>query len=455
MVFSAANGNAIAISDIDAGTNSVQVALTATNGTLTLNGTTGLIFNTGDGTADATMTFTGTVTDINSAINGMSFTPTNGYTGSATLQIVTNDQGNSGSGGARSDTDLVSISVNSASLWISSKDNSTVPPASGGISWTDGEVIKFSDPNLALDPGTTSGTFSTVFDLDSFTQDGNGDVNALHYVTHTVTVGSGGSTVTLQAGDVLLSTGTNETLGGVAVTTRDVILFRPTTPDNYSSGTFSVLLRDPGATGKDIWGIALVETNTIIGDATLSAGEFLLTLQGATYERSVWRFTPTGVGAGTTTGTLTELIDGNNLNISQGLSSVELVQQTTILGDITLQPGQILLTVDTDDSSVGTNNIAVKKYDIFLLNVTATGVGTTAATATLLFEGGDVGISAGGEEFDAIALVSTAAVNDAPVNTVPGAQTVNEDTALAHRRDQRHGRGRQLAPCSWRWPTAR
>jgi hypothetical protein len=48
----------------------VQVTLTATNGTLTLSGTTGLSFSGGDGTADASMTFTGTITNINAALAG-------------------------------------------------------------------------------------------------------------------------------------------------------------------------------------------------------------------------------------------------------------------------------------------------------------------------------------------------------------------------------------------------
>ena len=37
---------------------------------------------------------------------------------------------------------------------------------------------------------------------------------------------------------------------------------------------------------------------------------------------------------------------------------------------------------------------------------------------------------------DTVAITVTP-VNDAPVNTVPGAQVVNEDTALAAGRDQR------------------
>src|SRR5205823_3397411 len=110
LVFSSGNGNLISIDDIDAGhAGLLQVTLTSTNGTLTLNGTTGLTFTVGDGTADATMTFTGTLTNINARLAGMSYQPTADFSGSATLTITTNDQGNTGSGGAKSDTDNVTI----------------------------------------------------------------------------------------------------------------------------------------------------------------------------------------------------------------------------------------------------------------------------------------------------------------------------------------------------------
>ena len=111
LTFSAANTNPLSVTD-DAGVNPIQVQLVATNGTLTLSSISGLTFSVGDGTADVTMTFTGTLADINAALNGMVFTPTAGFTGAATLQIVTNDQGNTGSGGALSDTDTINITVN-------------------------------------------------------------------------------------------------------------------------------------------------------------------------------------------------------------------------------------------------------------------------------------------------------------------------------------------------------
>ena len=90
-VFSVANGNAISISDSDAGTTSNEITLTVTNGTLTLAGTTGLTFVAGDGTADSTITVRGTSSAINTALNGLSYTPTANYTGSATLTVSTKD----------------------------------------------------------------------------------------------------------------------------------------------------------------------------------------------------------------------------------------------------------------------------------------------------------------------------------------------------------------------------
>jgi endonuclease G, mitochondrial len=112
LFFSTANANLISISDVDAGANPLQITLTATNGVLTLASTNGLSFSSGDGTADANIAFTGTLDNINAALNGLSFTPSQGFSGNAALQLVTNDQGNTGAGGAFIDTDIVNITVN-------------------------------------------------------------------------------------------------------------------------------------------------------------------------------------------------------------------------------------------------------------------------------------------------------------------------------------------------------
>lgn len=111
LTFNAGNSNLISISDPDVGTADVEVALTATNGTFSLSGITGLAFTTGDGAADAAMTFTGTIVAVNTALDGLVFTSTPEFNGAASLQIVTDDLGGTGSGGAKTDTDTIAITV--------------------------------------------------------------------------------------------------------------------------------------------------------------------------------------------------------------------------------------------------------------------------------------------------------------------------------------------------------
>src|SRR5204863_4225551 len=69
--------------------------------------------------------FTGTLASINAALNGLTFAPTSNYNGPATVQITTDDQGNSGAGGTLSDTDTVNITINPVND-VPTVDNSSV-----------------------------------------------------------------------------------------------------------------------------------------------------------------------------------------------------------------------------------------------------------------------------------------------------------------------------------------
>jgi hypothetical protein len=111
LTFSSGNGNAITISDTDVGAGNETVTLSVASGALTLNGTAGLAFSVGDGTADSTMTFSGTVAAINAALNGLGYQGNLNFNGSDALNITTNDNGNTGNGGAQSDADSVTINV--------------------------------------------------------------------------------------------------------------------------------------------------------------------------------------------------------------------------------------------------------------------------------------------------------------------------------------------------------
>ncbi|MGB5727602.1 MAG: hypothetical protein WBM52_10370, partial [Thiogranum sp.] len=126
LIFSSLNGNSITVADPDASGAPVEVTLSVSNGTLSLAGTSGLSFNAGDGTGDASMTFTGTAADINAALNGLSFQADADYEGMATVQIITDDLGNVGTGGALNALDRVNITVAASAPTGSPQD--TLPP---------------------------------------------------------------------------------------------------------------------------------------------------------------------------------------------------------------------------------------------------------------------------------------------------------------------------------------
>jgi hypothetical protein len=89
IVFSPSGGNAIVVSDVDNGSLTVTIAVT--NGSFSLSGTAGLSFTSGDGTADQTMTFSGTTTAINAALAGASYAPVADYNGPAQISVQTSD----------------------------------------------------------------------------------------------------------------------------------------------------------------------------------------------------------------------------------------------------------------------------------------------------------------------------------------------------------------------------
>ena len=154
LTLSNANGNNIAINDNEFST--LRVTLTTTNGLLTLAGITGLTFISGDGSNDATFTFEGANSDIYAALNGMTYTPTTSFNGSATITIVTDDLGNVGSGGAKTDTDVLNITVTS----VNDAPINTVPASQ----------VNNEESNFSL--------FSSVSDVD------NNVVSALLNVTN-------------------------------------------------------------------------------------------------------------------------------------------------------------------------------------------------------------------------------------------------------------------------------
>lgn len=114
-------GSIISVADDDAGNGTVTVQLSVLHGTLGLTLSGGVTVSAG-ALDSASVTLSGTLTDINASLESLTYTPTNHYAGSDTLTVVSNDRGNSGDfdgdgtpgeiiQDARTDTDTVAITV--------------------------------------------------------------------------------------------------------------------------------------------------------------------------------------------------------------------------------------------------------------------------------------------------------------------------------------------------------
>ncbi len=112
LTLSTAKGNRLFLADVDSGVGTEELTLIANNGTLALARTNNLSFSAGTGRGGETrLTFRGKLVDINLALDGLVFTPTAGYAGPASIELLSNDLGNSGAGGGLGDRDVLRIDV--------------------------------------------------------------------------------------------------------------------------------------------------------------------------------------------------------------------------------------------------------------------------------------------------------------------------------------------------------
>ena len=158
LVFSSANGNPISVSDTAAGGSSDSLTLGVTNGTLTLSTTTGLTFTAGTN-GSSSFTVSGTMTNLNAALSGLTYQPTAGYSGVASLTISIADPG---------DSESASKSV---ALTVNAPTDITAPSSAAvGMSGTlvfsaaNGNAITVADsgPGASSDSLTLSASSGTL-----------------------------------------------------------------------------------------------------------------------------------------------------------------------------------------------------------------------------------------------------------------------------------------------------
>ena len=188
LVFSAGNGNAITVFDADvhlATDPRLNVTISVGIGSLTLSSTTGLNFPTGDtGTQESSITFNGSIADINAALDGLIYEPPAEFFNLLPLEdrtlravppviltIVTDDTGPDGRGQVSAppnddpevDTDTIEIDV------IAVNDPPTFdPPAPlNPLDEDTPGVQTYNNFVTNMDPGPNEGAQTLQFEVDT------------------------------------------------------------------------------------------------------------------------------------------------------------------------------------------------------------------------------------------------------------------------------------------------
>jgi hypothetical protein len=273
LVFSTGKGNAITLTDASAGSGADSLTLSVSNGILTLASTTGLTFTTG-GNGTAAFTVTGTLSGLNAALNGVTYRPTAGYSGSDTLGISLSDPSDS-----LSDSDSIGLTVTAASA------PTITAPASGSLN--ENSSLTFSSTN----GNAVSVTDSSAGSTDSLTLAvTHGTLTLASTSGLTITAGANGSsTVTV--------TGTTANLDAAL----NGLVYKPAT--NYSgSDSLSISISDPGD-GLSASDSVTLTVNAAVAPTIKSPATASVTENGSvTFSNSI---TITDASAGTSTEKLT------------------------------------------------------------------------------------------------------------------------------------------------------
>ena len=375
--------NGISIADIDANETvgaTVDVDLTVQHGTITLAtipGSPSFTFVSG-GNGTAAMVIRGTIADINSAINGLSYTPVQDYTGPDVFRIITNDRGNTGTPGPLSDNDTVAIDVTAVN-----DAPTVVVPANGTI--------------LEGDPLTITGTSTNDVDVGT----------SLLKVTLDVTGDTAASLLLASVTGLTFTDGTangQQTLKftGTLANVNAALASYDYTPPLGDAGiqTISLTVNDQGATGT---GGALEGTGQFTVDVIPLVRPFARRDPTVSNPASVAAFT---VVEGSSNGALPVLDN-------------DLVDAPVLPATITDK-----LLISVADSAHGTTSIS---GDVVLYTPDADFWGTDTFTY-VMNQDIDGNATPDGVNSTGTVTVTITNVNDAPV-AVDSSDSTNEDTA--------------------------
>jgi alpha-tubulin suppressor-like RCC1 family protein len=172
------NIHSISVSDADAGSESLYVTMTSQNVYLTLRINHNLFLVSGSTTASQSMSFKGSQSDINAALDSLMISTTNNYTGVASLTITTNDLGHYGDHYIpNSVTDTIPISINAKPVafdaYFLTTENQELNAMLDSFD-TDGTILAYtivSHPEKGIVNINNNGNFNYIPDLNQFGND--------------------------------------------------------------------------------------------------------------------------------------------------------------------------------------------------------------------------------------------------------------------------------------------
>jgi VCBS repeat-containing protein len=419
----------ISVADADAGTAAITTQLSVTAGVLdvTLSGTASI---TAGSNGSNTLTINGNVTDLNATLASLLYTGNNNVNGTAadTLIVTTNDLGNTGSGGAKSDIDNVQINITSVN------DAPTVANAITDVTVNEDEaptIIDISSVFADVDIATNADSLSySVASSDSALVNASitGTTLTLTYVAGQ----SGGATITVTATDAD---------GPVAVADPFTVTVNPVndTPSVESVIPDQVLAEDFASYTLDL-NAAFADVET--ADASLVYNVAGNTNINVSIASGIATITPTANWNGNETLTFTAT-DGGGLSVNQAvLFTVNPVNDAPTVAnaitDVTVNEDAAPTIIDISsvfaDVDIATNadslSYSVVSSDGTLVNASITG--TTLTLSYVAGQSGGTTITVTATDADgpvAVADPFTVTVN--PVNDTPTVESVIPDQVLA------------------------
>jgi hypothetical protein len=140
LVFEPAASNAVSVADSGPGNGSDSLTLSVSHGTVTLASTTGLTITSG-ANGSAAIIVTGSLVNLNAALNGMVYQPSTGYTGPDTLAVAIKDSSDGQSASAN-----VTLSVTGTTS-PAIKAPTTIVTKTDAVSFTGTYAVSVTDPS--------------------------------------------------------------------------------------------------------------------------------------------------------------------------------------------------------------------------------------------------------------------------------------------------------------------